>query len=98
MFFRQWIYAFSSRTAPKRTPKPIAPHRDQSEFVFVVRAETLGGIYLYRPSTTMDDILKHQTVLADVSKALTTRHNRDLVSSIRQLARIERADDASAVD
>ena len=46
----------------------------------------------------MDDILKHQTVLADVSKALTTRHNRDLVSSIRQLTRIERADDPSAVD
>jgi hypothetical protein len=46
----------------------------------------------------MDNVLKHQAMLADVGKAPTTRDHCNFVTGVRQLSSIERADDASAVD
>jgi len=53
---------------------------------------------LGRPSTPINDIFEHEAVLADVKQTLTACNDGDFVSGLRQLAGIDRTDDASAVD
>jgi hypothetical protein len=78
---------FSARSARKFIP-------EQSENLHLSRSAANSDIPIKQlsPNTLgqIDSLLRART--APAPEALTTRHNRGLVSSIRQLTRIEHAD------
>jgi hypothetical protein len=76
----------------------IAAHYDQGDIVLVVRAKPLGRVHLGCRSTAADEVLEHEAIAADISKPPAAREHSDAVAALTQPGRIERTDDARAVD
>jgi hypothetical protein len=75
----------------------VASHRNQCDIVLIVGVNPLDRVDSRGRSTVTNDVLKHQTITADIREPLAARDDRNAMATFLESGCIERPDDACAI-